>query len=123
MGAAPLLMLPVLLMFALQAFDISPRWEADSLALKARTLASGDAVSDEAARFEQLPALPAPPSWDYWQKVGRSYFHEFFCCVGLWTVPVLPGHAPCSFDGRLNCRLHSPEPWAGCRALWHRATG
>ncbi len=110
MGAAPLLMLPVLLMFALQAFDISPRREAASIATKARTLASGGAASDEAARAEQLPALPAPPSWDYWQKVRRSHSCGKNCVVGSWTVLVLPGHAPYSFDGRLNCRLQSPEP-------------
>ncbi len=81
MGAAPLLMLPVLLMFALQAFDISPRREAASIATKARTLASGSAAPNEAARAKQLPALPAPPSWDYWQKVRRPYFCEKMCGV------------------------------------------
>ncbi len=78
LGAAPLLMLPVLLWFTVEFYDLTPHSEpatilTDPIPADGGVVSAELDASDARQLASSLPPPPPPPQiWDYWQKVGRQ---------------------------------------------------
>lgn len=94
LGAAPLLMLPVLLWFAVEFYDITPHSEPVTILTDPIAAAGGGALAElDASDAPQLASSPPPPppppqTWDYWQKVGcQTLVASFWVCISCGIRP------------------------------------
>ncbi len=94
LGAAPLLMLPVLLWFTIEFYDLTPHSEPATILTDPIPAGGGVASAElDASDARQLASsLPPPPPptqiWDYWQKVGRqTLVASFWVCISCGIRP------------------------------------